>query len=193
MLSNSSIERLFTKARSQNGWLKKDITDEQIQQLYDLLKFGPTSTNCCPARFTFIRTKQAKERLKPYLDSGNINKSMSAPTVAIISYDIEFYQKLPFLSPHNNAISWYEGNEQKINFTAELNATLQGAYFIIAARSIGLDCGPMIGFNKEKLDQEFFPNEKVKSIFICGIGYGDDTMVHPRSPRLDFEEACEIL
>ena len=193
MLSNSSLETLFTKARSQNSWLNKDITGEQIHQLYDLLKFGPTSANCCPARFTFIRTKEAKERLKPYLDSGNINKSMSAPAVAIIGYDLEFYQKLPFLFPHTNAKSWYEGKEQKIKSTAELNATLQGAYFIIAARSIGLDCGPMIGFNKEKLNQEFFPNKKVKSIFICGIGYGDDTKVLPRSPRLSFEEACEIL
>ena len=128
MLSNSSIERLFTKARSQNGWLKKDITDEQIYQLYDLLKFGPTSSNCCPARFTFIRTKEAKERLKPYLDSGNIEKSMSAPAVAIISYDIDFYQKLPYLFPHTNAKSWYEGKEQKIKSTAELNATLPVSY-----------------------------------------------------------------
>jgi len=118
---------------------------------------------------------------------------MSAPAVAIIGYDLEFYQKLPFLFPHTNAKSWYEGKDQKIKFTAELNATLQGAYFIIAARSIGLDCGPMIGFNKEKLNQEFFPNEKIKSIFICGIGYGDDTKVRQRSPRLNFEEACEIL
>ena len=123
----------------------------------------------------------------------SINKSMSAPAVAIISYDIDFYEKLPYLLPHTNAKSWYEGKEQKIKFTAELNATLQGAYFIIAARSIGLDCGPMIGFNKEKLNQEFFPNEKIKSIFICGIGYGDDTKVRQRSPRLSFEEACEIL
>jgi len=190
MLPNSSLETLFTKARSQNGWLNKDITDEQIHQLYGLLKFGPTSANCCPARFTFIRTKEAKERLKPYLDSGNIEKSMSAPAVAIISYDIDFYQKLPYLFPHTNAKSWYEGKEQKIKSTAELNATLQGAYFILAARSVGLDCGPMIGFNKEKLNQEFFPNEKVKSLFICGIGYGDDTKVRPRSPRLNFEEAC---
>ena len=193
MLSNSSLETLFIKARSQNGWLNKNITDGQIHKLYDLLKFGPTSANSCPARFTFIRTKEAKERLKPYLDSGNIEKSMSAPAVAIISYDIDFYKKLPYLFPHTNAKSWYEGKEQKIKFTAELNATLQGAYFIIAARSIGLDCGPMIGFNKEKLNREFFPNEKVKSIFICGIGYGDETKVHRRSPRLEFEEACEIL
>jgi len=193
MLSNSSKETLFTKARSQNGWLDKDITDEQIYELYYLLKFGPTSANSCPARFTFIRSKEAKERLKPYLDSGNIEKSMSAPAVAIISYDIDFYKKLSYLFPHTNAKSWYEGKEQKIKLTAELNATLQGAYFIIAARSIGLDCGPMIGFNKEKLNQEFFPNEKVKSLFICGIGYGDNTKVRPRSPRLDFEEACEIL
>ncbi len=193
MLSNSSKETLFTKARSQNGWLDKDITDEQIYELYYLLKFGPTSANSCPARFTFIRSKEAKERLKPYLDSGNIEKSMSAPAVAIISYDIDFYKKLPYLFPHTNAKSWYEGKEQKIKLTAELNATLQGAYFIIAARSIGLDCGPMIGFNKEKLNREFFPNEKVKSIFICGIGYGDETKVRQRSPRLEFEEACEIL
>ena len=193
MLSSSSLETLFTKARSQNGWLNKDITNEQIHQLYDLLKFGPTSANSCPARFTFIRSKEAKERLKLYLDSGNIEKSMSAPAVAIISYDIDFYEKLSYLFPHTNAKSWYEGKEQKIKSTAELNATLQGAYFIIAARSLGLDCGPMIGFDKEKLNQEFFPNETVNSIFICGIGYGDDTKIHPRSPRLDFEEACEIL
>jgi len=193
MLSNSSLEILFTKARSQNGWLNKDITNEQIHQLYDLLKFGPTSANSCPARFTFIRTKEAKERLKPCLDNGNIEKSMSAPAVAIISYDFDFYEKLPYLFPHTNAKSWYEGKKQKIKLTAELNATLQGAYFIIAARSIGLDCGPMIGFNKEKLNQEFFSNDKNKSIFICGIGYGDETKVRRRSPRLEFEEACEIL
>jgi len=193
MLSNSSLEILFTKARSQNGWLNKDITNDQIHQLYDLLKFGPTSTNSCPARFTFIRTKEAKERLKPCLDNGNIKKSMTAPAVAIISYDIDFYEKLPYLFPYTNAKSWYEGKKQKIKLTAELNATLQGAYFIIAARSIGLDCGPMIGFNKEKLNKEFFYNEKVKSIFICGIGYGDETKVRRRSPRLEFEEVCEIL
>ena len=128
MLSNSSKEKLFTKARSQNGWLNKDITDEQIYELYYLLKFGPTSANSCPARFTFNRSKEAKERLKPYLDSGNIEKSMSAPAVAIISYDIDFYKKLPYLFPHTNAKSWYEGKEQKIKLTAELNATLQGAY-----------------------------------------------------------------
>ena len=120
MLSNLCKETLFTKARSQNGWLNKDITDEQIRQLYDLLKFGPTSANCCPARFTFIRTKEAKERLKPYLDSENIEKSMTAPAVAIISYDIDFYKKLPYLFPHTNAKSWYEGKEQKIQFSISL-------------------------------------------------------------------------
>ena len=130
MLSNSSLEKLFTKARSQNGWLNKDITDEQVHQLYDLLKFGPTSANSCPARFIFIRTNEAKERLKPYLDSGNIEKSMSAPAVAFISYDIEFYKKLAYLFPHTNAKSWYEGKEKKIKSTAELNATLQGLSLI---------------------------------------------------------------
>ena len=194
MLSTSSLDKLFTKARSHNkGWINKDINDQQIHQIYDLLKFAPTSSNTCPARFTFIRSKDAKERLKPSLDQGNIDKAMNSPAVVVISYDTEFYQKLPFLSPHNNAKSWYEGKDKKIKSTGEFNSALQGAYFIMATRSIGLDCCPMLGFNKEKLNQEFFPNEKIKSIFICGIGYGDDTKVRQRSPRLDFEEACEIL
>jgi len=193
MLSISNLDAIFTNARSHKGWLKKDITEQQINQIYDLLKFAPTSGNCCPARFTFIRSKEAKERLKPTLDQGNIDKAMNSPAVVVISYDTEFYQKLPYLSPHNNAKSWYEGKDKKIKSSAEFNSALQGAYFIMATRSIGLDCCPMLGFNKEKLNQEFFTDNKYKAIFICGIGYGDESKLHSRAPRLDFTEACNIL
>ncbi|MDG1869218.1 MAG: malonic semialdehyde reductase [Candidatus Thioglobus sp.] len=193
MLSTSSLDKLFTKARSHKSWINKDITEQQINQIYDLLKFAPTSSNTCPARFTFIRSKEAKERLKPSLDEGNINQAMNSPAVVVISYDTEFYQKLPYLSPHNNAKSWYEGKDKKIKSSAEFNSALQGAYFIMATRSLGLDCCPMLGFNKEELNQEFFPDNKYKAIFICGIGYGDESNLHSRAPRLDFTEACKIL
>jgi 3-hydroxypropanoate dehydrogenase len=193
MLSISNLDAIFTNARSHKDWLKKDITEQQINQIYDLLKFAPTSGNCCPARFTFIRSKEVKERLKPTLDQGNIDQAMNSPAVVVISYDTEFYQKLPYLSPHNNAKSWYEGKDKKIKSSAEFNSALQGAYFIMATRSIGLDCCPMLGFNKEKLNQEFFPDNKYKVIFICGIGYGDESKLHSRAPRLDFTEACSIL
>ena len=193
MLSTKTQDTLFRTARSHKGWLNKDITNDQIHQIYDLLKFAPTSGNCCPARFTFIQTAEAKNRIKPSLDEGNIEKTMNAPSVVIISYDTKFYASLPTLSPHNDAKSFYEGKDKIINNTAEFNSALQGAYFIIAARSIGLDCCPMLGFNKEKLNQEFFQDNKNKAIFICGIGYGDDSKLRPRAPRLDFEEACNII
>ena len=153
MLSTSSLDKLFTKARSHKSWINKDITEQKIYQIYDLLKFAPTSGNCCPARFTFIRSKEAKERLKPSLDKGNIDQAMNSPAVVVISYDTEFYQKLPYLSPHNNAKSWYEGKDKKIKSSAEFNSALQGAYLIMATRSLGLDCCPMLGFNKEKLNK----------------------------------------
>lgn len=193
MLSNSSLDTLFTKARSHKVWLDKDVSSEQIYQIYDLLKFAPTSGNCCPARFTFIRSEKEKRRLRPTLDAGNIDKAMSAPAVVIISYDNEFYEKLSYLAPHYDARSGYEGKEKKIKFAGEFNSALQGAYFIMAARSIGLDCCPMLGFSKEKLNQEFFPEAKNKSTFICAIGYGDESKLHGRAPRLDFSEACSIL
>ena len=193
MLSTETLDTLFIKARSHKGWLNKDITNDQIHQIYDLLKFAPTSGNCCPARFTFIQSAEAKNRIKPSLDEGNIDKTMNAPYVVIISYDTKFYESLPTLSPHNDAKFFYEGKDKIIKNTAEFNSALQGAYFIIAARSVGLDCCPMLGFNKEKLNQEFFPDKKNKAIFICGIGYGDDSKLSPRAPRLNFEEACNIL
>jgi 3-hydroxypropanoate dehydrogenase len=193
MLSTDSTDILFSKARSHKGWLDQDINDNQIQQIYNLLKFAPTSGNCCPARFTFVRSEESKQKMLPSLDQGNIDKVMSAPCVVIISYDTKFYESLSILSPHNDAKASFEGKENKIKNTAKFNSSLQGAYFIIATRSVGLDCCPMLGFNKEKLNQEFFPDKKNKAIFICGIGYGDESKLRPRAPRLDFEEACNIL
>ena len=193
MLSTDNTDILFSKARSHKAWLDQDINDNQIQQIYNLLKFAPTSGNCCPARFTFVRSEESKQKMLPSLDQGNIDKVMSAPCVVIISYDTKFYESLSILSPHNDAKASFEGKENKIKNTAKFNSSLQGAYFIIATRSVGLDCCPMLGFNKEKLNQEFFPDKKNKTIFICGIGYGDESKLRPRAPRLDFEEACNIL
>ena len=193
MLSTDSTDILFSKARSHKEWLDQDINDNQIQQIYNLLKFAPTSGNCCPARFTFVKSEESKQKMLPSLDQGNIDKVMSAPCVVIISYDTKFYESLSILSPHNDAKASFEGKENKIKNTAKFNSSLQGAYFIIATRSVGLDCCPMLGFNKEKLNQEFFPDKKNKAIFICGIGYGDESKLRPRAPRLDFEEACNIL
>ncbi|MDA8691877.1 malonic semialdehyde reductase [Candidatus Pseudothioglobus singularis] len=193
MLSTDNTDILFSKARSHKAWHDQDINDNQIQQIYNLLKFAPTSGNCCPARFTFVRSEESKQKMLPSLDQGNIDKVMSAPCVVIISYDTKFYESLSILSPHNDAKASFEGKENKIKNTAKFNSSLQGAYFIIATRSVGLDCCPMLGFNKEKLNQEFFPDKKNKAIFICGIGYGDESKLRPRAPRLDFEEACNIL
>lgn len=193
MLDQNALDTLFINARSHNGWLDKNITNEQIHEIYELMKFGPTAANTCPARITFVKSDEAKEKLKKHLDDGNIDKGMSAPAVAIISYDLEFYEKLDYLFPHTDAKSWYEGKPDKIKSVGEMNATLQGAYFMMAARSVGLDCGPMGGFNNETLDQAFFSDGKTKSIFICAIGHGDDTKIFPRSPRLSFNEACKII
>ena len=191
-LSDAALDQLFREARSHNTWLDKPVSEAQIRQLYDLLKWGPTSANSCPARFVFVRSPEGKERLKPCLDEGNVDKAMSAPVVAIIGMDMEFYEKLPQLFPHTDARSWFAGKPEKIHETAFRNSSLQGAYLIMAARSLGLDCGPMSGFDNEKLDAAFFPDGKVKSNFICAIGYGDPSGLYPRGPRLTFEEACRI-
>lgn len=193
MLSNHDLDTLFREARSHNAWLERTVSDEQLHQLYELMKFGPTAANNCPARLSFVKSPEAKETLKAHLDEGNIEKAMSAPVVAIISYDTEFYEKLPYLFPHTDARSWYAGNADKIKSAGEMNATLQGAYLMLAARSLGLDCGPMGGFNNTSLDEAFFADGKTKSIFICALGYGDHDKLYPRSPRLSFDEACEIL
>ncbi|CAC9529398.1 Probable NADH dehydrogenase/NAD(P)H nitroreductase [uncultured Gammaproteobacteria bacterium] len=193
MLDQNALDTLFINARSHNGWLDQDISDKQISQIYELMKFGPTAANNSPARITFVKSDEAKQKLKLHLDEGNVDKAMAAPVVAIISYDIEFYEKLSFLFPHTDAKSWYAGNPAKIKSAGEMNATLQGAYFMLAARAVGLDCGPMGGFNNTTLDGEFFPDGKTKSIFICALGQGDESKIFPRGPRLSFNEACEIV
>lgn len=192
-LSEVDLDRIFREARSFSYWLDKPVSDEQLMRIYDLMKMGPTGANSCPARLHFVKSPEAKERLKPCLSEGNVRKSMAAPVVAIIGMDMEFYEFLPRLFPHTDARSWFAGKPKKITDTAFRNSSLQGAYFIIAARSLGLDCGPMSGFDNEKLDAEFFPEGRIKSNFICAVGYGDRSKLYPRSPRLSFDEACKIL
>ena len=191
-LSNEVQDVLFRTARSHNGWQASPVSDEQLRQLYELMKWGPTSANSCPARVVFVKSDAAKERLKGCLDEGNVEKSMSAPAVAIIGMDMEFYEQLPKLFPHTDARVWFAGKPEKIAETAFRNSSLQGAYLIMAARALGLDCGPMSGFDSDKLDAVFFPGGKVKSNFICALGIGNPDKLYPRGPRLDFDEACEI-
>jgi 3-hydroxypropanoate dehydrogenase len=192
-ISDEALDQLFRSARSQNKWQAKPVSQTLLHALYDLLRMGPTSANCSPARFVFVTTDQGRERLKPHLLPNNVNKVMTAPVTVIIGHDLAFYEKLPQLFPHTDARSWFVGNEPLIQTTAFRNGTLQGAYLIIAARSLGLDCGPMSGFNNAGVDQEFFVNTTIKSNFICGLGYGDPTGVFARSPRLAFDEACKIV
>ncbi len=192
-LNESALDTLFNKARSHNGWLGKDVSNDQLLKIYDLMKMGPTAANSCPARLVFIKSQEEKEKLKVCLQEGNIEKSMTAPVVAIIAMDMEFHEKLPKLFPHADARSWFAGNPEKIARSAFRDSSLQGAYFIMAVRSMGLDAGPMSGFDPDKLDKIFFPDGKIKSNFICAIGYGDGSKLHPRGPRLDFDEVCKIV
>lgn len=195
MTTSTTTNIIFEQARSQNGWLDRPVSDSQLRELYELLKWGPTSVNCCPARFVFIRTAEARAKLKPALAPGNVEKTLSAPVVAIVGYDTRFYEHLPKLFPHNPAVKeWFEGEEKRefANVTAFRNGTLQGAYLIAAARALGLDCGPMSGFNNADVDALFFAGTSVKSNFLCGLGYGDPTKVFARLPRLAFEGACSF-
>ncbi|MCK4950634.1 MAG: malonic semialdehyde reductase [Gammaproteobacteria bacterium] len=193
-LSNETLDTLFREARSHNGWQDTPVTDEQLHQIYDLMKMGPTAANACPARLLFIKSTEAKERLKPCLSEGNVEKSMTAPVVVVIGMDMEFYEQLPKLFPHTDARSWYAGKPEEVIHTAAFrNSTLQGAYFIMAARSLGLDCGPMSGFDAAKLEAEFFPDGRIKANFICAIGHGDASKIFPRHPRLEFDEVCSVL
>jgi len=184
---------LFTEARTQNGWNSDAVPEAKLHELYDLMKWGPTSTNCCPLRIIFLTTDAAKERLKPTLAPPNVPKSMSAPVIAILARDMKFYEELPFLSPANNAIQWFKEGAPNTVETAVRNATLQGAYFIIAARAVGLDAAPMSGFDKDKLNAEFFADSSWEVDFICALGHGDPSKLYPRGPRLDFDKACKVL
>jgi 3-hydroxypropanoate dehydrogenase len=192
-ISVEALEQIFSKARTHSVWLPEPVSDELLHQIYDLMKWGPTSANCCPARIVFAKSKEAKAKLLPCMAEGNVEKTKTAPVTAIIAHDLEFYEKLPRLFPHAPARSWFAGNQPFIESTAFRNGTLQGAYFIIAARSLGLDCGPMSGFDNAKVDAAFFQGTSWKSNFICNLGHGDSSKLHPRSPRLEFGEACKIL
>jgi 3-hydroxypropanoate dehydrogenase len=192
-ISPEALDIFFRNARTHITWLDKPVSDDLLRQIYDLMKWGPTSANCSPARILFLRTREAKERLRPVLSPNNVDKTMQAPVTAIIAYDLSFYEQLPRLFPNNPAArGWFANSPQLAETTAFRNASLQGGYFILASRSLGLDCGPMSGFDNAKVDQEFFP-PTVKSNFLCNLGYGDPSKLFPRNPRLDFDEACKLL
>jgi 3-hydroxypropanoate dehydrogenase len=194
MLNQSGLDLLFNKARSQNGWQDKSVGQAQLDQLYNLVKMGPTSLNSSPARFVFVVSAEAKQRLVEAVSDGNVEKTRTAPVVAIIGYSLDFPSRLPALFPHNpNVAALFEGRPDFVRDTAYRNSSLQGAYLMLAARAIGLDCGPMSGFNAEKVERAFFPDDRVKVNFLCGIGYGDAAKVFPRSPRLSFDEACKVV
>lgn len=193
ILSDSGLDLLFREARTHSHWRDGEVSDVLLQAIYDLAKMPPTSANSSPMRLIFLRSAEAKERLRPALMAGNVAKTMAAPVTAIIGYDTRFYELLPRLFPHQNARAWFEGDPALIEETGFRNGTLQGAYFILAARALGLDCGPMSGFDRDQVDREFFPDGRIKSNFLCNLATGDAGRLHPRSPRLDFEDACQIF
>jgi 3-hydroxypropanoate dehydrogenase len=208
ILNDDGLNLLFREARTHSAWLNQPVTDETLRQLYDLMKWAPTSANCNPARIVFLRTNEAKERLVPALSPGNVDKVRNAPVTAIIAYDLNFYEKLPTLFPHNPGMrDHFASTPELVDTTAKRNSSLQGAYLILAARALGLDCGPMSGFDNAKVDEEFFaagksdrstdeeffPEGHLKSNFLCNLGYGDASTLHPRGPRLDFDQACTLL
>ena len=196
MLSSEALDCLFRQARTANGWLYKPVSDQQIHELYELMKWAPTSANSQPARFVFLRSSEAKERLRPALSPGNVDKTMAAPVVVIIAHDTAFHERLPEFFPHNPAFAdMFRGEEKRAmrEAFAFRNGSLQGAYLIMAARSIGLDCGPMSGFDQSKVDAIFFPDSQLRSNFLCNLGYGDPSKMMERLPRMPIEQACQFL
>ncbi len=193
-LDTRALDQLFLRARTHNKWQARDVADSMLKDLVDLMKMGPTSANSSPARLVFVKSPEAKQRLKPLLSDGNRAKAMSAPVTAIIGYDLKFYDHLGKLFPHEpDARGWFAGSEAGARTTAFRNGTLQGAYLILAARALGLDTGPMSGFDNAGVDREFFAGTDVKSNFICSLGYGDPAGLFPRSPRFDFAEIAKII
>jgi len=208
VIGDQALDTLFREARTYSKWQPRPVTDDTLHNLYELLKWGPTSANAGPARFAFLRSKEAKERLRPALAPANVEKTMKAPVTVIVAYDMKFYEHLPRLFPQNPGMArLFETSPDLIEATAKRNSSLQGAYLIIAARGLGLDCGPMSGFDQARVDeeffaagrpcfgcdQEFFPEGHVKSNFLCNLGYGDPATLYPRLPRLPFNEACSLL
>lgn len=192
-LDDDGLDLIFREARTHNVWLPRPVPELLLREIWDVMKWGPTSANCSPLRIVFVQSEQAKERLVACMNENNKAKTRKAAVTAIMAMDCEFYEKLPRLFPHDQtARSWFAGKPALIRETALRNSSLQGAYFIIAARALGLDCGPMSGFDADKLNAEFFPNSTLKVNFVCSLGHGDASKVFPRSPRLDFDEACRI-
>lgn len=192
-LDAGALDTLFREARTHNVWSDQPVTDDDLRAVFDLMKFGPTSANCSSARFVFVRSPEAKEKLKPALSSGNLAKTMAAPVTAIVAYDPKFYDHLPKLFPHADARSWFVSSEALAEETAFRNSTLQGAYFIVAARALGIDAGPMSGFDKARVNEALLAEMGWKANFLINLGHGDATKLYPRNPRLDFAEACAIV
>lgn len=193
MLEQHALDTLFREARTHTKWLDQPVSNEQLHQLYELMKWGPTSANASPARLVFVQSPEARETLAACMSDTNAGKVRAAPVTAIIAMDMEFYEKLPMLYPHADARSWFAGNDRAIEATAFRNSSLQGGYFILAARALGLDCGPMSGFDEQKVNDAFFVGTSLKVNFVCSLGHGDRSKLHPRSPRLSFDEACKIV
>lgn len=192
-LPDPSLEQMFTQARSHNV-LGGSVDDATLKRLYELVKWGPTAANASPARFVFVRTPEAKKRLEPLLDEGNRSKTMASPATVIVGHDVDFAQRLPFLFPHTDAKAWFEGvDEAVLDRVALQNASLQGGYLILAARALGLDVGPMTGFDAQRVSEEFFPDSRVRANLMVNLGYGDPAALFPRSPRLPFDEAARII
>jgi nitroreductase len=191
-LPKPALDQLFFNARTHNVFTSKPVADETLREIWNILRWAPTSANCSPLRVVFVKSAAAKDKLVPCMAPTNAEKTRSAPVTAILGMDMEFYEKLPKLFPHADARSWFKGNDQLIKDTAFRNSSLQGAYFILAARSLGLDCGPMSGFDNATVDKAFFAGTAVKSNFVCNLGYGDHSKLFPRSPRFEFEEVCSI-
>lgn len=185
--------QLFTEARTQNGYLPAPVADATLRQLYELVKYGPTAANSCPARFAFVRSAEAKARLLEAVSPGNVEKIRQAPVTVVVGMDLEFHERLPKLFPHADARSWFAGKDAAIRESAFRNSSLQGGYLIIAARALGLDCGPMSGFDAAKVDAAFWAGTRVTTNFICTLGHGDPAKLFPRNPRLDFDEACTLV
>ena len=193
-LNNEGLDLLFRNAHTHSAWLPQPVDDARLRQVYDLAKMGPTSANMCPLRVVFVKSKEGKEKLKPCLDRGNVDKTMTAPVTAILGMDVRFYDQLPRLFPHADAKAWFKDlPETVLEAIALRNSSLQGAYFMLAARALGLDCGPMSGFNNAKVDEAFFAGTTIESNFLCNLGHGDASKVYPRAPRLRFDEACQLV
>jgi len=192
-LSDDALDLLFRKARTHNGWLPKPVDDALLRQLIELTLAGPTSANSSPGRFVFVKTREGKEKLRPALSAGNLEKTLAAPVTVIVGMDMAFHEHLPKLFPHVDARSWFAGNDAMISATAFRNSTLQGGYLILAARALGLDTGPMSGFDSQKVDEAFFAGTTVKSNFLINLGYGDSSKLFARSPRFTFDEAAQIV